>query len=84
MYFNSIGLSSAYSLFFNFSKISFKNLILLLRVRWIPFPGGEDISAKHIQFLFIREREHFNSRGVELVVGDVDEPGAEETGPANS
>ena len=44
----------------------------------------EDVFAKHVKFLFIREREHFNSRGVELVVGDVEQPGAEETSPANS
>ena len=45
--------------------------------------GGEDVSAKHVKFPLIREREDVNSRGVELVVGDVDQPGAEETSPAN-
>ena len=47
-------------------------------------PAGEDINAKHVKFLLIREGEDVNSGGVELVVGDVDQPGAEETSPANS
>ena len=46
--------------------------------------GGEEVSAKHVEFPLIRERPDFHSGGVELVVGDVDEPGAEETSPANS
>ena len=46
--------------------------------------GGEEVSAKHVEFPLTRERPEFNSGGVEHVVGDVDEPGAEETGPANS
>ena len=54
-------------------------------MRWMLLvPGGEDISAKHVKFPLIREREDVNSRGMELVVGDVDQPGAEETSPANS
>ena len=53
-------------------------------MRWLLLvPGGEDIAAKHVKFPLIREREDVNSRGVELVVGDVDQPGAEETSPAN-
>ena len=53
-------------------------------MRWLLLaPGGEDISAKHVKFSLIRERKDINSRGVELVVGDVDQPGAEETSPAN-
>ena len=48
------------------------------------FTGGEEVSAKHVEFLLISEREDVNSRGVDLVVGDVDQPGAEETSPANS
>ena len=57
-----------------------------ITLRWFPLvpAAGEDICAKHVKFLLIREREDFNSRGVELVVGDVDQPGAEETSPANS
>ena len=52
-------------------------------MRWsLLLPGGEDF-AKHIKFLLTRERGYLNSRGVELVVGDVDQPGAEETSPAN-
>ena len=51
---------------------------------WLLFGCGEDVCAKHVKFLLIRERKDVNSRGMELVVGDVDEPGAEETSPANS
>ena len=51
---------------------------------WLLFGCGEDVCAKHVKFLLIRERKDVNSRGVELVVGDVDQPGAEETSPANS
>ena len=57
-----------------------------ITLRWFPLvPGGRDFSqsAKHVNFLLIREREDVNSRGVDLVVGDVDQPGAEETSPAN-
>ena len=46
--------------------------------------GGEEVSAKHVEFPLIRERPDFHSGGVELVVDDVDEPGAEERSPANS
>ena len=46
--------------------------------------GGEEVSAKHVEFPLIRERPDFHSGGVELVVDDVDKPGAEETSPANS
>ena len=55
-------------------------------MRWFLLISGgeEDVSAKHVKFPLIREREDVNSRGVELVVGDVDQPGAEETSPANS
>ena len=67
-------------------------IVLLRRVTfnfrihyWLLFLGGEDVFAEHEKFLLIiRARVHFNSGGVEHVVGDVDEPGAEETGPANS
>ena len=53
-------------------------------MRWmLLIPRVEDISAKHVKFPLIREREDVNSRGVDLVVGDVDQPGAEETSPAN-
>ena len=51
---------------------------------WLRGLRGEDISAKHVKFSFIWEGKDVNSRGVNLVVGDVDEPGAEETSPANS
>ena len=51
---------------------------------WLLFGCGEDVCAKHVKFLLIRERKDVNSRGMELVVGDVDQPGAEETSPANS
>ena len=64
--------------FLDIYKIRPSNIGWLLLV-----PGGEDISAKHVKFPLIREREDFNSRGVDLVVGDVDQPGAEETSPAN-
>ena len=46
--------------------------------------GEEEVSAKHVEFPLIRERPDFHSGGVELVVDDVDEPGAEERSPANS
>ena len=52
-------------------------------MRMLLVPRVEDISAQHVKFLLIREVEDFNSRGVELVIGDVDQPGAEETSPAN-
>ena len=53
-------------------------------MRWLLMVlGGEDIFAKNVKFPLIREREDVNSRGVDLVVGDVDQPGAEETSPAN-
>ena len=62
-----------------------QNLTFNIAMRWLllVLGGGEDISAKHVKFLLIRERRDVNSRGVELVVGDVDQPGAEETKPAN-
>ena len=54
-------------------------------MRWLLLiPRGEDAFAKHVKFLLMRERKDVNSGWMELVVGDVDEPGAEETGPANS
>ena len=54
-------------------------------MRWLLLiPRGEDVFAKHVKFLLMRERKDVNSGWVELVVGDVDEPGAEETSPANS
>ena len=54
-------------------------------MRWsLLIPRGEDVFAKHVKFLLMRERKDVNSGWVELVVGDVDEPGAEETSPANS
>ena len=62
--------------FLDIYKIRPSNIGWLLLV-----PGGEDISAKHVKCPLIRERED-NSRGVELVVGDVDQPGDEETRPA--
>ena len=52
--------------------------------RLLLLTGGEEVSAKHVEFPLIRERPDFHSGGVELVVDDVDEPGAEETSPANS
>ena len=45
---------------------------------------NEDVSAKDPQHLLISELEHLHCRGVELVVSDVDHPGNNETGPANS
>ena len=54
-------------------------------MRWLLLiPRGEDVFAKHVKFLLMRERKDVNSGWMELVVGDVDEPGAEETSPANS
>ena len=50
---------------------------------WLIRLWGEDIFAEHVEFLLLREIEDINSRGVELVVGDVDQPGAEEASPAN-
>ena len=54
-------------------------------MRWLLLGcGGEDVCAKHVKFLLIRERKDVNRGWVEVVVGDVDQPGAEETGPPNS
>ena len=54
-------------------------------MRWLLLGcGGEDVCAKHVKFLLIRERKDVNRGWVEVVVGDVDQPGAEETSPANS
>ena len=52
---------------------------------WLLFRcGGEDVYAKHVKSLLIRERKEVNGGGVNLVVDNVDQPGAEETSPANS
>ena len=54
-------------------------------MRWLLLGcGGEDVCAKHVKSLLIRERKEVNGGGVNFVVGDVDKPGAEETSPANS
>ena len=46
-------------------------------MRWLLLGcGGEDVCAKHVKFLLIRERKDVNR--------DVDQPGAEETRPPNS
>ena len=50
---------------------------------WLLFGCGEDVCAKHVKFLLIRERKDVNRGWVEVVVGDVDQPGAEEASPAN-
>ena len=54
-------------------------------MRWLLLiPRGEDVFAKHVKFLLMRERKDVNSGWVELVVGNVDQPGAEEKSPTNS